>query len=74
MTSRILAAAIFFASASQVFAQGIDSHHSPYPASAYSGYVPAGQGARLGLRPATAKAYRFSGQHAGGPANALIGG
>jgi hypothetical protein len=74
MTFRILAAAMLVAAASPALAQGIDSKHSPYPASAYSGYasvlgesfVPA---SATPYR--TASAYRYSGQHAGGPADAL---
>jgi hypothetical protein len=70
MTSRIIAAALLAASiASPALAQGLDSRRSPYPASAYPGYVaPAPTGA---VRHTAASAYRYSGQHAGGPAGAL---
>ena len=74
MTFRILAAAMLVAAASPALAQGIDSKHSPYPASAYSGYAGVldegfAPAAATQYRPAPA--YRFSGQHAGGPADAL---
>ena len=74
MTSRIIAAALIAASfATPALAQGLDSRHSPYPASAYSGYVMPGQGPAAASKRLTGSAYRYSGQHAGGPANALIG-
>ncbi|MBP1180701.1 hypothetical protein [Methylobacterium sp. PvR107] len=74
MKVHILAAALV-AVATPAFAQGIDSRHSPYPASAYAGY--AGDNAAILLpgisvthdRPAPA--YRYSGQHVGGPADGL---
>lgn len=73
MTVRMLAtAALVAAVATPALAQGLDSKHSPYPASAYSGWV--GNGAVLhrdAAGPARAAAYRYSGPHAGGPANAL---
>lgn len=72
MTARTLAAALLAAAiATPALAQGIDSRHSPYPAAAYPGFVPAGQ-APASLSRGTAPAYRFSGQHAGGPADLLI--
>ena len=58
--------------ATPALAQGLDSKHSPYPASAYSGWV--GNAPVLyqnAAGPARAAAYRYSGPHAGGPANAL---
>jgi hypothetical protein len=75
MKLHLLAAAALVAVATPAFAQGIDSKHSPYPASAYTGYV--GNASEVVLpeisvthyRPALA--YRYSGQHAGGPADAL---
>jgi len=73
MKFRIIAAALLAASvATPALAQGIDSRHSPYPVSAYSGYVAPGQAPEAGRR-FTSSAYRYSGQHAGGPADALIG-
>lgn len=73
MTIRMLAAAALAAAvATPALAQGLDSKHSPYPASAYSGWIgnapvvtqaPAAYGRPL--------AYRYAGPHAGGPANAL---
>jgi hypothetical protein len=73
MTIRMLAAAaLVAAAATPALAQGLDSKHSPYPASAYSGWIgnapvvtqaPADYGRPL--------AYRYAGPHAGGPANAL---
>ena len=76
MKIRMLAAAALVAVATPVLAQGIDSRHSPYPASAYSGYVGnapevllPGISVTTHYRPALA--YRYSGQHAGGPADAL---
>ncbi|MEE7446561.1 hypothetical protein MRF4_01225 [Methylobacterium radiotolerans] len=72
MTVRMLAAALVAAVATPALAQGLDSKHSPYPASAYSGW--AGNGPALdqdAAGPARAAAYRYSGPHAGGPANAL---
>lgn len=72
MTSRIIAAALLAATlASPALAQGLDSRHSPYPASAYPGYVAPGASSTVGPR-VTASAYRYSGQHAGGPAGALV--
>ncbi|GJD59575.1 hypothetical protein [Methylobacterium dankookense] len=71
-STRTLAAALVAAVvATPAFAQGIDSRHSPYPASAYPGFVAAGHGPAKAGR-ATAPAYRFSGQHAGGPADLMI--
>ncbi|MEE7450028.1 hypothetical protein MRF4_20680 [Methylobacterium radiotolerans] len=74
MKLHLLAAAALVAAATPALAQGIDSKHSPYPASAYSGY--AGNASVVlpeisvtHYRPALA--YRYSGQHAGGPADAL---
>lgn len=73
MTIRLLAAAALVAAvASPALAQGLDSKHSPYPASAYSGW--AGHGEFLpqaAVRSERAPAYRYAGPHAGGPANAL---
>ncbi|MBE7248688.1 MAG: hypothetical protein INR63_27400, partial [Actinomycetospora chiangmaiensis] len=50
----------------------LDSKHSPYPASAYSGWIGnatvASQAPVAYGRPL---AYRYAGPHAGGPANAL---
>jgi hypothetical protein len=76
MKSHILAAAALVAVAAPARAQGIDSKHSPYSASAYAGYV---GNAREVLLPEisvtthyrVAPAYRYSGHHAGGPADAL---
>ncbi|WP_336490220.1 hypothetical protein [Methylobacterium nigriterrae] len=74
MTFRILAAALFVAAATPALAQGIDSQHSPFPPSAYSGY-PYAAGRFVAplqdTRYRPGPAYRFSGQHAGGPADAL---
>ena len=74
MKLHLLAAAALLAAATPALAQGIDSKHSPYPASAYSGYA----GNVSELLPEisvthyrAAPAYRYSGQHAGGPADAL---
>jgi hypothetical protein len=71
MTIRLLAAAALAAAvATPALAQGLDSRHAPYPASAYSGWIgnaPAAQ-ATAYARPL---AYRYAGSHAGGPANAL---
>ncbi|PJI55333.1 hypothetical protein CTI14_05760 [Methylobacterium radiotolerans] len=39
MKLHLLAAAALVAVATPALAQGIDSRHSPYPASAYSGYA-----------------------------------
>ncbi|MEE7438171.1 hypothetical protein MOR12E_02005 [Methylobacterium oryzae] len=73
MTVRMLtAAALVAAVATPALAQGLDSKHSPYPASAYSGWV--GNAPVLyrdAAGPARPAAYRYSGPHAGGPANAL---
>ncbi|SEP16922.1 hypothetical protein SAMN02799625_04867 [Methylobacterium sp. UNC300MFChir4.1] len=73
MTVRMLAAAALVAAvATPALAQGLDSKHSPYPASAYSGWV--GNAPVLyrdAAGPARPTAYRYSGPHAGGPANAL---
>lgn len=71
MKSRLLAVALLAAAATPALAQGIDSQHSPYPPSAYSGFVPARQAPRITEGRVTSSAYRFSGQHAGGPADAL---
>ncbi|MBE7249086.1 MAG: hypothetical protein INR63_29450 [Actinomycetospora chiangmaiensis] len=71
MTIRLLAAAALAAAvATPALAQGLDSRHAPYPASAYSGWV--GNAPVVGA-PAYARppAYRYAGSHAGGPANAL---
>lgn len=76
MKAHILAAAALVAVATPALAQGIDSKHSPYPASAYSGY--AGNNAEILLPEVSvthyrvAPAYRYSGQHAGGPADGLV--
>ena len=71
MTSRLIAAALLAATvASPALAQGLDSRHSPYPASAYPGYLAPGQAPAV--RHAATSAYRYSGQHAGGPAGALV--
>ena len=64
MTARTLAA-------TPALAQGIEARHRPDPAAAYPGFGPAGQ-APASLSRGTAPAYRFSGQHAGGPADLLI--
>lgn len=70
MRLHLLAAAALVAAATPALAQGIDSRHSPYPASAYSGYANIASGVSVNNdRPALA--YRYSGQHAGGPADAL---
>ena len=73
MTIRMFAAAaLFAAAATPALAQGLDSKHSPYPASAYSGWV--GNASVLQqdrTQSARASAYRYAGPHAGGPANAL---
>lgn len=73
MTIRMLAAAALVAAfATPALAQGLDSKHSPYPASAYSGWI--GNGAVASQAPAASSrpvAYRYAGPHAGGPANAL---
>jgi hypothetical protein len=73
MTIRMLAAAAALAAAvaTPALAQGLDSKHSPYPASAYSGWV--GNAPAVTQAPAygRALAYRYAGPHAGGPANAL---
>ncbi|SFM58967.1 hypothetical protein [Methylobacterium pseudosasicola] len=73
MTLRMLAAAAFIAAAaSPALAQGMDSKHSPYPASAYSGWIGnAGVLQQDRTHLARASAYRYAGPHAGGPANAL---
>ena len=73
MTMRMFAAAaLFAAAASPSLAQGLDPKHSPYPASAYSGWAGnAGVLQQDRTRPAQASAYRYAGPHAGGPANAL---
>lgn len=73
MNSRMLAAAaLFAAAATPALAQGLDSKHSPYPASAYSGWVGNGDLMQQDRTPAArAAAYRYAGPHAGGPANAL---
>ncbi len=72
MTIRMLAAAALVAAvATPALAQGLDSRHSPYPASAYSGWIgnaPVAQAPAASGRPL---AYRYAGPHAGGPANAL---
>jgi hypothetical protein len=74
MKLHLLATAALIAVATPAFAQGIDSKHSPYPASAYSGY--AGNASEVLPEISVtyyraAPAYRYSGQHAGGPADAL---
>jgi len=73
MTRRMLtAAALVAAAASPALAQGMDSKHSPYPASAYSGWIGnAGVSQQDRAQPMRASAYRYAGPHAGGPANAL---
>ena len=68
------AAALVAAVASPALASGLDSKRSPYPPEAYSGYAGAVSEAFAphsvtNYRPAPA--YRYSGQHAGGPADAL---
>jgi len=75
MKLHLLAAAALVVVATPALASGIDSRHSPYPASAYPGYV--GHAPEVLLPEASvthfrpAPAYRYSGQHAGGPADAL---
>ncbi|MCJ2062740.1 hypothetical protein MKK63_08465 [Methylobacterium sp. J-088] len=73
MTIRMLAAAALAAAiATPALAQGLDSKHSPYPASAYSGWV--GNATVASQAPAPygrPLAYRYAGPHAGGPANAM---
>jgi hypothetical protein len=72
MTIRLLAAAALAAAvATPALAQGLDSRHAPYPASAYSGWI--GNAPATGAPAAYARppAYRYAGSHAGGPANAL---
>lgn len=72
MTIRMLAAAALVAAvATPALAQGLDSKHSPYPASAYSGWI--GNATVASQAPAYGRplAYRYAGPHAGGPANAL---
>ncbi|MGY2050947.1 hypothetical protein [Methylobacterium sp. JK268] len=67
-TIRLLAAAFLAAATVPALAQGIDSAQSPYPRTAYSGALrplPV-------VRAETPSAYRYSGSHAGGPANAVI--
>ncbi|MCJ2055147.1 hypothetical protein MKL09_01100 [Methylobacterium sp. J-048] len=73
MTIRMLAAAaLFAAAATPALAQGMDSKHSPYPASAYSGWIGnAGVLQQDRTQTTRASAYRYAGPHAGGPANAL---
>lgn len=75
MNVRILAATLLAAAAATpALAQGLDSRHSPYPASAYSGFagtIGAGFQPRSVTHDRPAAAYRFSGQHAGGPADGL---
>jgi hypothetical protein len=75
MRLHLLAAAALVAVATPALAQGIDSKHSPYPASAYAGYVGNASEVVLpaiaGTHDRTALAYWYSGQHAGGPADAL---
>ena len=74
MKFHILAAAALVTVAGPAFAQGIDSKHSPYPAAAYSGY--AGNASEVVLQEISVThyrpglAYQYSGQHAGGPADA----
>ena len=67
MKIRILAAIVLVAAATPALAQGIDSARSPYPSWAYSGAAQAPV-----VHRASDPAYRFSGSHAGGPADALI--
>ncbi|MBN4096023.1 hypothetical protein [Methylobacterium sp. OT2] len=74
MRTFLFAAAALAAVATPALAQGIDSKHSPYPASAYPGFI--GNAAVVAapvratrFRPAPA--YRYSGPHAGGPADDL---
>ncbi|MDE4915182.1 hypothetical protein PQI07_31735 [Methylobacterium sp. 092160098-2] len=74
MKVRLLAAVALVVAASPVLAQGLDSKHSPYPASAYSGYVRNAAGSLPEASEAhyrAAPAYQYSGQHAGGPAGVL---
>lgn len=71
MNVRMLAAAASVAAATPARAAGTDSRRSSCPASAYSGYI-----AQVGAQVAedeqfTSPAYRYSGPHAGGLANAL---
>lgn len=70
-TLHLLAAAALVAVATPALAQGLDSKHSPYPASAYAGNasVVLPEISVTHYRPAPA--YRYSGQHASGPADAL---
>lgn len=71
MRLHLLAAAALVVAAAPALAQGIDSRHSPYPASAYSGYASIASEVSVNHgRPALA--YSYSGQHAGGPADALV--
>lgn len=71
MKVRLFAAAALVALATPALAAGIDSRRSPYPASAYSGYVAQGGWQAAEDEQFTSPAYRYSGPHAGGPANAL---
>ncbi|GJE15027.1 MULTISPECIES: hypothetical protein [Methylobacterium] len=73
MTVRMLAAAALVAAvATPALAQGLDSKHAPYPASAYSGWVGnAPLASRVPAAYGRPPAYRYAGSHAGGPANAL---
>jgi hypothetical protein len=72
MKSRVIAAALLAVTvATPALAQGMDSRRSPYPASAYSGYVAPGP-AFVAKHRFTSSASRYSGQHAGGPANAFV--
>ena len=72
MTIRLLAAsALAAAVATPVLAQGLDSRHAPYPASAYSGWIGNAPVAGAPATYARPLAYRYAGPHAGGPANAL---
>ena len=72
MTIRLLAAAALAAAvATPVLAQGLDSRHAPYPASAYSGWIGNAPVAGAPATYARPLAYRYAGPHAGGPANAL---
>ena len=71
MKVRMLVAAALVALATSALAAGIDSRRSPYPASAYSGYVDPYAQQVTDDEQFTSPAYRYSGPHAGGPANAL---
>lgn len=74
MKTFLFAAAALAAVATPAFAQGIDSKHSPYPASAYPGFIGNAAAVAVPVRATRfrpAPAYRYSGPHAGGPADDL---